>query len=300
MPNLSVEPWHGVVVASATPFRSDGSVDLDRMQEHVNFLAEHGCHGITPAGSLGEYQTLTAAERSDLVRAAVEAAPAGFSVVPGVSAYGADEALRWAEQAAEAGADAVLCLPPTSYRADPADIVDHYVQVAKAGLPIVGYNNPFDTHIDLTPELIFDVCAAVAEFRAVKEFSGDVRRIHRIHELVPDLDVLAGADDVLVEYVAMGAVGWIAGFPNAIPRFSVELYDATRRGDLDRARDLYRLAHPLFRRDSHQHFVQAVKASMDAAGRYGGPCRKPRGELSATEIQQIAAETRVLMDVAVT
>lgn len=293
---MSTSPWHGVVVASATPFTEDGDVALDRFQEHVVWLAENGCRGITPVGSLGEYQVLSVAEREDVVRAAVEAAPDGFSVVPGVSAYGGDEALRWAEHAARVGADAVLCLPPTAYRADPSDIVRHYVEVAGAGLPIVGYNNPFDTHIDLTPEIIHDVASAVPSFAAVKEFSGDVRRIHRIKELAPQVEVVAGADDVMVEYVLMGAVGWIAGFPNSVPRFSVDVFDAARRGDVARAVELYQLAHPLFRRDSHQHFIQAIKVSMEAIGRYGGPCRLPRQALDEDTRVAIELETRLLMD----
>lgn len=297
---MSTSPWHGVVVASATPFTVDGAVALDRFQEHVVWLAENGCRGITPVGSLGEYQVLSVAEREDVVRAAVEAAPDGFSVVPGVSAYGGDEALRWAEHAARVGADAVLCLPPTAYRADPSDIVRHYVEVARAGLPIVGYNNPFDTHIDLTPEIIHDVASAVPLFAAVKEFSGDVRRIHRIKELAPQVEVVAGADDVMVEYVLMGAGGWIAGFPNSVPRFSVDLFDAARRGDVARAVELYQLAHPLFRRDSHQHFIQAIKVSMEVVGRYGGPCRLPRQALDEDTRAAIELETKLLLDASTT
>ncbi len=89
-----------------------------------------------------------------MVRAAVEAAPEGFSVMPGVAAYGALEARRWAEDAAAAGADAVMLLPPNSYRADADTVVEHYAEVARAGLPIVAYNNPIDTKVDLTPALL--------------------------------------------------------------------------------------------------------------------------------------------------
>ena len=109
-------PWHGILVATALPLRDDLSIDFDAYAEHVRFLAGNGCHGVVPNGSLGEYQTLSAAERADVVRAAVAAAPTGFSVVPGVAAYGSGEARAWAEQAAEAGCPAVMLLPPNAYR----------------------------------------------------------------------------------------------------------------------------------------------------------------------------------------
>ncbi|MEN3608763.1 dihydrodipicolinate synthase family protein [Plantactinospora sp. ZYX-F-223] len=273
------EPWQGVVVAIPTPFRDDLSVDVDRLQEHVRWLADEGCHGVTPCGSLGEYQNLSDAERADVVRATVEAAPDGFSVVPGVGGYGSRQSRHWAEQAQAAGAHAVLALPPNTYAARDVDVLAHYREVAAVGLPVVAYNNPFDTKVDLTPELL----AAVAETDgvvAVKEFSGDVRRLHRIRDLAPHLDVLAGADDVLLELVVCGATGWIAGFPNALPRLSVRLYELCRAGDLAAALPLYTELHPIFGWDSKPEFVQAIKLGMELAGRYGGPCRPPRGALA--------------------
>ncbi|MFY1670193.1 dihydrodipicolinate synthase family protein [Plantactinospora sp. WMMB334] len=283
------KPWQGVVVAIPTPFRDDLSVDLDRLQEHVRWLADEGCHGVTPCGSLGEYQTLSDAERVDVVRATVQAAPPGFSVVPGVGGYGSRQSRHWAEQARAAGADAVLALPPNAYRARDVDVLAHYREVASVGLPVVAYNNPFDTRVDLTPELL----AAVAETDgvvAVKEFSGDVRRLHRIRDLVPHLDVLAGADDVLLELVICGATGWIAGFPNALPRLSVRLYELCRAGDLAAALPLYTELHPIFGWDSGPEFVQAIKLAMELAGRYGGPCRPPRGALAEPARMRVTRE----------
>src|SRR4051812_28689996 len=115
-------PWRGIVVAAALPLHEDRSIDFDRYQQHVAWLADNGCDGVSPNGSLGEYQTLSDHERADVVRAAVQAAPDGFSVVPGTGAYGADESRRWAEQALAVGAHAVLSLPPTAYRADADEV----------------------------------------------------------------------------------------------------------------------------------------------------------------------------------
>jgi 1-pyrroline-4-hydroxy-2-carboxylate deaminase len=272
------KPWHGVLVATALPFDGD-AVDYDRYAEHVAWLAAHGCHGVTPNGSLGEYPTLTPDERSRVVATAVAAAPDGFTVMPGVAAYGAAEARRWTEQAAEHGCPAVMLLPPNAYRADERAVLAHYREVAKAGVPIVAYNNPIDTKVDLVPELLAELYHE-GLIAGVKEFTGDVRRPYRIAELAPGLDVLCGADDVALELAIAGAPGWVAGYPNALPEACVALWQAASAGDLAKALPLYRLLHPLLRWDSRTEFVQAIKLSMDIAGRHGGPCRQPRVPLT--------------------
>lgn len=284
-----MKPWHGVIVATALPYTDHLQVDLDRYQEHVAWLAGNGCDGVAPNGSLGEYQVLTPDERTAVVRAAVDASPEGFSVMPGVAAYGAQEARRWAEQAAEAGAQAVMLLPPNSYRADERAVVQHYAEVARAGLPICAYNNPLDTRVDLVPSLLARLHGE-GHIVAVKEFTGDVRRAYEIAELAPELDILIGTDDVVLEVGLAGAKGWLAGYPNALPKACVELYRAVQRRDLDVALPLYRRLHPLLRWDSKTEFVQAIKLSMDVVGRYGGPSRPPRLPL-LPDVEQLIRET---------
>jgi 4-hydroxy-tetrahydrodipicolinate synthase len=284
------QPWHGVLVANALPYTADLEVDFDRYAEHVAWLAAAGCDGITPNGSLGEYQVLTPEERLRVVETAVAAAPAGFSVIPGVAAYGARESARLAEQAAEAGAAAVMLLPPNSYRADQRSVLEHYRAVASVGLPVMAYNNPVDTKVDLTPALLatlFDEGLVAG----VKEFTGDPRRAYAIAELAPGLDVLIGSDDSVLEFAIAGASGWVSGYTNAFPRSCVELYRASMAGDLDKARPLYRLLHPLLRWDAKTEFVQAIKLSMDMVGRYGGPCRPPRQPLTAEQEAEVRVAT---------
>src|SRR4051794_23916007 len=170
--------WHGVIVATALPFRDDLTVDHDAYAENLRSLIAAGCDGVCPNGSLGEYQTLTPEERAAVVRTAVETV-GGDRVLVGVAAYGSLEASRWTEQAAEAGAGAVMLLPPNAYRADDRSVREHYRAVAEVGLPVVAYNNPIDTKVDLVPELLAELHAA-GYIQAVKEFSGDTRRAYRI------------------------------------------------------------------------------------------------------------------------
>jgi dihydrodipicolinate synthase/N-acetylneuraminate lyase len=284
------KPWRGIMVATAIPLRADLSVDYDAYAEHVRWLIDSGCDGVVPNGSLGEYQTLTDDERERIVRTAVEAAGHGDRVMPGVAAYGSAEARRWAEHAAEAGCGSVLLLPPNAYRADDDAIRAHYAEVARAGLPVVAYNNPHDTKVDLSPALLAALHAE-GSIVAVKEFSGDVRRAYGLAELAPGLDLLIGADDVLLELALAGAVGWIAGYPNALPDACATLYRAAVTHDLEIALPLYRALHPLLRWDSKTEFVQAIKLSMDIAGRHGGPTRPPRLALPAEQETAVRAAT---------
>ena len=289
------KPWHGVLVANPVALDSRLEIDYDRYAEHIVWLAASGCDGITPNGSLGEYPTLTTEERARVVSTAIEAAPDGFSVVPAVGAYGSREAVRWAEQASELGAPAVMALPPNSYRGDERVVFEHYRAVAAVGLPVVAYNNPIDTKIDLTPQLLARLHAE-GLIVAVKEFAGDPRRAYQVRELAPGLDVLIGSDDTVLEIALAGAKGWISGYTSAFPRSCVKLYRASVAADIDTALPLYRALHPLLRWDSKTEFVQAIKLSMDIVGRNGGPCRPPRVALSDGQEAEIRRLTQQAVD----
>lgn len=287
---MTDQPWRGILVAAALPLRADLSVDLDAYAEHVRWLVANGCDGVTPNGSLGEYQTLTPQQRTAVLRTAIDALDGSGIVMPGIAAYGALEARALAEEAVEAGAQAALLLPPNAFAADERAVLEHFREVAKAGLPIVAYNNPVDTKVDLTSRLLAKLYGE-GLIVGVKEFSGDVRRAYEVAELAPDLDVLIGSDDVVLEMGIAGAKGWVAGYSNAFPNSCRALYDASLAGDLERALPLYRLLHPLLRWDSKTEFIQAIKLSMDMVGRYGGPCRPPRAALAPEQEATVRAAT---------
>lgn len=288
-------PWHGVLVATTLPFTADLQVDYDAYAEHVAWLAASGVHGVVPNGSLGEYPVLTAEERAKVVATAVAASPEGFTVMPGVGAYGAFESRRWAEQAAEAGAQVLMALPPNSYRTDERSVVEHFREIAKAGLPVTAYNNPIDTKTDLTPQLLATLYNE-GLIVGVKEFTGDVRRAYEIAELAPGLDLMIGSDDVVLEVGLAGAKGWVAGYTNAFPKATVELYELSIARDVEKALPLYRTLHPLLRWDSKVEFVQAIKLSMDIVGRKGGPVRPPRQPLTPEQEASVRAATQRAID----
>jgi 4-hydroxy-tetrahydrodipicolinate synthase len=183
-----------------------------------------------------------------------------------------------------------MLLPPTSHAPTADEVVAHYAHVGRAGVPIIAYNNPWSTRVDLVPDLLARIVTEVPAVRAVKEFSQDVRRVAHLADVAPSLQVICGCDDVLVESVVMGARGWIAGFANAFPEQSVRLYDLATAGDLTAARQLYAEMLPILRWDADPRFVQAIKLGQEAAGRYGGPVRLPRLPLPADEVAQVRAD----------
>ncbi|MCZ9348714.1 dihydrodipicolinate synthase family protein [Streptomyces mutabilis] len=292
------KPWHGVIVATGLPFNADLTIDYGAYAENVAFLAEQGMHGVAPNGSLGEYQTLTYEERDRVVETALAAAPEGFTVMPGVGAYGGVEARRHARFAKDAGCRAVMCLPPNSYRADDRAVLEHFELVASAGLPVTAYNNPIDTKVDLRPGLLAKLHAE-GFIVGVKEFSGDVRRCYEISELAPGLDLMIGTDDTVLEVGIAGAKGWVAGYPQVFPRACLALYEASLAGDLQTARPLHRRLHPVLRWDSRTEFVQAIKLGQEMTGRRGGVCRPPRQPLTPETEAVVRAATQALIDAGV-
>ena len=186
--------------------------------------------------------------------------------------------------------DGVLLLPPTIYRANRSEVIEHYTKVNEVGLPIMAYNNPIDTKVDLTPDLVAELFE-LEHVVAVKEFSLDARRVREIRDLC-DIDVIAGADDLLFEALVAGATGWFAGYPNAFPREAVRLYELLTADRVAEARALFAEMAPVFAWDSKTEFVQAIKFSIDVAGEStGGPTRPPRGPLSPEQQAVIRRDT---------
>jgi 1-pyrroline-4-hydroxy-2-carboxylate deaminase len=286
--DIAAARFPGVYAATTTPFRGDGAADPDAFAGHCAWLIDEGVAGLVPNGSLGEYECLLDTERARLVETAVATAGGRVPVVPGVSGKSAAEACRWAEQAAGAGAAAVMALPPTSHQPTPDEVMAHFTEIARVGLPVIVYNNPFSTRVDLTPGLLARL-AEIEQVLAVKEFSQDSRRVAQIRERAPRLEVLCGCDDTFVEAMLLGATGWIAGLVNALPAQSVRLYELCARGEYVTAAALYRPLLPLLRWDADPRFVQAIKLAQEEAGRYGGPVRLPRLPLSPAEAAEVRA-----------
>lgn len=282
-----------LIPAVLTPFDEELALAEDRLAENVRGLAEVGIRQVVTCGTMGEAGALDAAERRAVITAAREA---GVDVVVGVSAPDWRRAAAFAEQAADCGAVGVMCLPPTTYQADERELEAHFAAVCAAtDLPVMLYNNPEASRHDLDPAAIARLAEREERITAVKECSGDARRIAAIRELCGDrLAVLIGGDDWALEGYAAGAVGWVSGVANVAPAECLELERLALAGDLAPARELWTRLLPLCRLDMQPKLVQLYKAALDLTGRHGGPCRPPRLELQDAELDAVRASLEAL------
>jgi 1-pyrroline-4-hydroxy-2-carboxylate deaminase len=279
-----MERFPGIQVAVITPFGDSGEVDYERLAQHADWLIENGVHGLVSPGTVGEYASLTNEERGQVVETVVEAANGRVPVTAGVAAPSTAATVGWAQHALDSGAAAVMALPPINYNPTRREVVAYYQAISDVGLPIAAYNNPYDTATDLTPEFLAEL-SEIENFVAVKDFSGDVRRMAEIRELC-DLEVIAGVDDLALEGFLAGATGCIAGFANALPKETVEIYDLAQAGKLE-AWTLYRRMLPLLRYDTMPRLVQAIKYAMELAGVPAGGTRPPRLPLEEDERREV-------------
>jgi 4-hydroxy-tetrahydrodipicolinate synthase len=286
----------GVYVAVVTPFDADDRVDETWLRAHVDELIAAGVHGIVPCGSCGEYAALTDAERAFVVETVADVCKGRVPMLVGTGASSTRNAVRWAEHAARSGAAGIMALPPTAYRPSRAEVRAWYEALAGVNLPMVAYNNPFDTTVDLTPDLLAEM-SDIEQLVAVKEYSGDVRRIPVIAQTT-NLEIIVGCDDLALEGLLAGATGWIAGLTNVVVRESLALYDLARAGRVDEARALYDRLLPLFRYDSKPTFVQAIKYAFDVLGKSAGPTRPPRLALPEDDRTAISSALAPLLSVA--
>lgn len=271
----------GVYVAIVTPFGSDQELDIPRLQAHVDWLIQEGVDGIVPTGSVGEYASLSPEDRTTVVEAVIAVAAGRVPVVVGTAAPSTKMAVHWARHAKQAGAAGIMALPPINYKPTEAEVIAHYEALSAVGIPIIAYNNPHDYPTDLKPELLKKL-SRIENVAAVKEFSGDIRRIHDIRRLT-DLEIMVGVDDLAMEGGLLGATGWIAGLTNVLPAASVKMFKLARQGKLDESLAIYRKLIPLFHWDANPRLVQAIKYGMELAGRPMGDARAPRLPLTEEE-----------------
>jgi 4-hydroxy-tetrahydrodipicolinate synthase len=291
--------FEGIIPAVTTPFTADDQIDVPALKENVEKLIEAGVHGFVATGTMGEAGSLTRAERALVVRSVVEAAAGRVPVTVGVSAGSAKQSLEYANDGKEAGAQYVMALPPLGYRADDDEVVAFYAELATCGLPVMAYNNPEASGVDMPAALIQRIAEEVEAVVAIKECSGDTRRIPALLHIEADLEVIVGGDDWALEGFAAGATGWITGVGVLAPRETVELYEAIQANDLARARDVYRRLLPVARFDMTSKLVQYFKAAQDAVGFNGGPTRAPRLPLKADEVAALEEALAILREPAV-
>ena len=289
-------PWHGIYPAATTQFNADQSLDLKATLEHVEKMIAAGMHGIIMLGSVGENTTLEYAEKLDVLKATVEQVRGRIPVLTGVAETTTRLACRFAQDAKKLGVDGLMVLPAMIYKGDPRETMTHFRTVARASdLPILVYNNPPAYGVDITPAMFVEL-ADEKTLVAIKESSDNVRRITDIKNVCGDRYILfSGVDDLVLESVLLGSVGWVSGLVNAFPHESKRLWDLATAGRYAEALAIYRWYTPLLHLDTHVKLVQYIKLAAAECGYGTEVTRAPRLPLVGREREEVLAIIRKAM-----
>ncbi|MUL45884.1 dihydrodipicolinate synthase family protein [Mycobacterium sp. CBMA293] len=269
---------HGIIAYPITPFTADGeNVDTDRLAALVDQLVSTGAHAIAPLGSTGESAYLTEDEFDAVVDTTIGAVGGRVPVIVGASDLTTANTIRRARYAHKAGADALMILPISYWKLSEREIVQHYASISSAvDLPIMVYNNPATSGIDMAPELLVQMFNDIDNVRMVKESTGDLNRMLRIKELSGEsLPFYNGSNPLVLDALLTGASGWCTAAPNLRPQPCLDLYDAVRSGDRARAQEIYDDLAPLLRFIVAGGLPTTVKAGLDLLGRKAGDPRAP-------------------------
>jgi 4-hydroxy-tetrahydrodipicolinate synthase len=280
--------WSGVFPAITTQMNQDGSLNLEATARHAEVLIDSGVTGLIFLGSLGENQAMTSEEKRRVIEAMVEAVNGRVPVLSGVAESSTAEAVRYVQDLERLGADGCMLMPAMLYKGDPRETLAHFRTVAKStGLPIMIYNNPVSYANDITPEM-FAQLAEQRSFVALKESSGNTRRITDIRAAVGDrYAIFTGVDDLVLECAILGIDGWVAGSGIAFPKENQWFWDLTRRGEWEKAREMYLWFTPLLHLDTHTKFVQYIKLAVQECGLGAEWVRPPRRPITGAERKQV-------------
>ena len=279
--------WNGVMPAMTTAFDEKDRVDAEFMSRHATWMVGNGCTALILLGSLGEAATLRSEEKTAILKNMVSTLKGRVPVVAAISALATHDAVAQAKTAEDAGCSGLMILPPYVYRGDWREMKHHIASVLKASpLSSMLYNNPIAYGTDFETQHIAELAAEHENLHAVKESSTDVRRVTAIRAVIADrVTTCVGVDDAIVEGIAAGAKGWVAGLVNAFPRESVVLFEAAATGNATMAFDIYRWFLPLLRMDTVPKFVQLIKLVQQEMGVGSARVRAPRMELVGAELE---------------
>lgn len=280
--------WQGVYPAVTTQFNQDFSINHAENAKMLEQLISEGVHGIIVCGTVGENCSLSADEKRDVMRNAVETVGGRIPVLSGVAETTTALAVQYAKDAETIGINGLMVLPGMVYRSTEEEAINHYQQVARGtGLPIMIYNNPVTYGVDVTIEGM-KTLAQEANIVSVKEATEDTRRISELFREFGDrFVVFGGVDDIALESLMLGATGWISGLTNVFPKQSVAIYNLAKEGRYAEALEIWRWFMPLLRLDTIPTLVQCIKLTEQLAGRGSERVRAPRLPLSGEQREYV-------------
>ncbi len=296
---MDISRFHGVVPAMATPFTPDFMLDVPRIAELIEDYIAAGVHGISVAGSQGEFFALDMDEHLQLIEAAVQAVDGRVPVYAGTGAATTRQSIALTQAAEAMGVDLAMVITPYFVQPTQDELVEHYVAVAQAtGLPVMLYNNPPRTSVNVAPKTLARCMERADNIVGVKDSGGDLTQSIEYPLLAPRPSLLfSGRDTIAVAMMLHGAQGTISPAANVFPELMVALYEALRGGNMQEALRLSDIFAPLRAAWALGSFPVVIKEAMTLAGRSAGPTREPIRPLSdaaraqvAQVVSQIAAE----------
>ncbi|MET9030937.1 dihydrodipicolinate synthase family protein [Nocardia sp. NPDC004168] len=267
----------GIIAYPVTPFDADQRVDTARLHSLVSRLVDDGIHAIAPLGSTGESAYLNELEWSAVVDTTVAAVAKRVPVVVGASDLTTANTIRRAEYAQWAGAESVMILPVSYWPLSDREIKAHYRAISDAiDIPIMVYNNPATSGIDMRPELLVELFETIDNVTMVKESTGDITRMNRIKELTGGaLPFFNGSNPLILKALQAEAAGWCTAAPCLRPQPCLDLYAAMKAGQVDRAQQIYDSLQPLLEFIVAGGLPTTVKAGLDLLGAPAGHPRAP-------------------------
>jgi 4-hydroxy-tetrahydrodipicolinate synthase len=287
--------FHGVFAALVTPMKADEQIDYPKLGAFADHLIRRGVHGLIPLGSTGEYYALSADERERVVRATLEAVAGRVPVVAGTNAGATRDVIAFSRQAEQLGCAGVMLAAPYYSLPRPEELWAHFRAVNNAlGIPIMLYNYPGRTGVDMSPEFI-ERLAGLKNLRYVKESTGEMPRITELLRRCGDrLGVFCGCDTIALESLMIGAIGWVGGVVNVLPASHARLYELTVvKQDYRAARKLFFDMLPTLElMEGGGKYTQWVKAACGLLGLDCGAPRRPLGPATAAECRQLRQALR--------
>jgi len=298
---MTTKKFHGVVPAMATPFREDGRIDERRVRDLIEWYLRAGVHGISVAGSQGEFFSLDEAEHIKLLEVTTEAVNGRVPIYAGSGGVTTQKSIRLTQAAESIGVDLGLIITPFFVQPNQDELFEHYTAIAKATrLPIMLYNNPPRTSVNVLPSTLARCMKAVNNIVGIKDSSGDVTQSVEYRLVTNGRSLLfSGRDTVALSLLLHGGDGTISPAANVFPNLMVRLYDAFRAGDLVEARRLSDVFAPLRAAWAWGSFPVVIKEAMTLVGHSAGPTRSPvmplpdnkRADLKAV-VEKIMLEER--------
>jgi 4-hydroxy-tetrahydrodipicolinate synthase len=278
-------PFKGVIAYPITPFDETGKVNIPLFKKLVARLINAGSHGIAPLGSTGVLPYLSDEEKEAVTEATIQQVDRKLPVLVGVSNLTTDKTIYHAQFAEKAGADAVMIIPMSYWPLTDDEIVAHYDAVAsKIGIPIMAYNNPATSGVDMSPALLKRLLK-IPNVTMIKESTGDVQRMHTLRKALGDeVAFYNGSNPLALAAFAAGANGWCTAAPNLIPELNVALYDAVQSNDLQKAQSVFYKQLDLLKFIVAKGLPRAIKAGLEIVGEEGGYLRNPLKPLTANEV----------------